>query len=37
MEEYFRTLIIEGQICWENIVAKDDLEQGIIGINIIIF
>ena len=35
IEEYFRTLIIEGQICWENIVAKDDLEQGIIGINII--
>ncbi len=35
IEEYFRTLIVEGQICWENIVAKDDLEQGIIGINII--
>ena len=34
-EEYFRTFIIEGQICWENIVAKDDIEQGIIGINII--
>lgn len=35
LEEYFRTLLIEGQLCWENIVAKDDLEQGIIGINII--
>jgi hypothetical protein len=35
IEEYFRTFIIEGQLCWENIVAKDDLEQGIIGINII--
>lgn len=35
IEEYFRTLIIEGQLCWENIVAKDDLEQGIIGVNII--
>ena len=35
IEEYFRTLIIEGQLCWENIVAKDDLDQGIIGINII--
>ena len=35
IEEYFRTLIIEGQICWENIVAKDDLDQGVIGINII--
>lgn len=34
-EEYFRTLIIEGQLCWENIIAKDDLESGIIGINII--
>lgn len=35
IEEYFRTFIVEGQLCWENIVAKDDLEQGIIGINII--
>ena len=35
IEEYFRTLLIEGQLCWENIVAKDDLDQGIIGINII--
>jgi hypothetical protein len=24
-----------GQLCWENIVAKDDLEQGIIDINFI--
>ena len=34
-EEFFRIFVTEGQICWENIVAKDDLEQGIIGINII--
>lgn len=34
-QEYFRILVTEGQLCWENIVAKDDLEQGIIGINII--
>lgn len=33
--QYFRKLVIQGQICWENIVAKDDLEQGIININII--
>lgn len=33
--EYFRKFIIEGQLCWENIVAKDDLQQGIININII--
>ncbi len=25
--EYFRKLLIDGQICWENVVAKDDLEQ----------
>jgi len=25
--EYFRKLIIDGQLCWENVVAKDDLEQ----------
>lgn len=25
--EYFRKLLIDGQLCWENIVAKDDLEQ----------
>ena len=35
MIEYFRKLLIEGQLCWENIVAKDDLEQGIIDINYI--
>lgn len=29
-EEYFRILLTEGQVCWENIVAKDDLEEGII-------
>lgn len=34
-DEYFRILLIEGQLCWENIVAKDDLEQGIIGVNFI--
>ena len=34
-EEYFRILLTEGQICWENIVAKDDKEEGIIGVNII--
>lgn len=34
-EEYFRILLTEGQICWENIVAKDELDAGIIGINII--
>ena len=34
-EEYFRILLTEGQLCWENIVAKDDLEEGIIGINFI--
>lgn len=33
--EYFRKFIIDGQLCWENIVAKDDLEQGIIDINFI--
>lgn len=33
--EFFRKLLIDGQICWENIVAKDDLEQGIIDINFI--
>lgn len=25
--EYFRRLLIDGQLCWENVVAKDDLEQ----------
>lgn len=25
--EYFRKFIIDGQLCWENVVAKDDLEQ----------
>jgi hypothetical protein len=25
--EYFRKLLVDGQICWENVVAKDDLEQ----------
>lgn len=34
-DEYFRIFLIEGQLCWENIVAKDDLEQGIIGVNFI--
>lgn len=34
-EEYFRILITEGQLCWENIVAKDEPDAGIIGINII--
>lgn len=29
-EEYFRIFLTEGQLCWENIVAKDDLEEGII-------
>ncbi len=29
-EEYFRILITEGQICWENIIAKDEPEAGII-------
>ena len=29
-EEYFRIFLTEGQICWENIIAKDDLEEGII-------
>lgn len=33
--EYFRKILIEGQLCWENIIAKDQLDQGIIGINII--
>jgi hypothetical protein len=33
--EYFRKLLVDGQLCWENIVAKDDLEQGIIDINFI--
>lgn len=33
--EYFRKFIIEGQICWENVVAKDDLDQGIIDLNFI--
>lgn len=33
--EYFRKLLIDGQLCWENVVAKDDLEQGIIDINFI--
>ena len=33
--EYMRTFVIEGQLCWENIVAKDELDQGIIGINFI--
>ena len=34
-EEYFRTLMVEGQLCWENIIAKDQLDAGIIGINLI--
>lgn len=34
-EEFFRIFLTEGQLCWENIIAKDDLEEGIIGINII--
>ena len=25
--EYFRKLLIDGQLCWENIVAKDDIEE----------
>ena len=29
-EEYFRVFLTEGQLCWENIVAKDDTEEGII-------
>ena len=33
--EYMRKFVIEGQLCWENIVAKDELDQGIIGINFI--
>ena len=33
--EYFRKLLVDGQLCWENVVAKDDLEQGIIDINFI--
>ena len=33
--EYFRKFLIDGQLCWENVVAKDDLEQGIIDINFI--
>jgi hypothetical protein len=33
--EFFRKLLVDGQLCWENIVAKDDLEQGIIDINFI--
>lgn len=33
--EYMRKFVVEGQLCWENIVAKDELDQGIIGINFI--
>lgn len=33
--EYFRKFVIEGQLCWENVVAKDDTEQGIIDVNFI--
>lgn len=33
--EYIRKFVVEGQLCWENIVAKDELDQGIIGINFI--
>jgi hypothetical protein len=33
--EYFRKLLVDGQLCWENVIAKDDLEQGIIDINFI--
>lgn len=33
--EFFRRFVIDGQLCWENIVAKDDLECGIIDINFI--
>lgn len=33
--EYFRKFIIEGQLCWQNVVAKDDLQQGIIDVNFI--
>lgn len=25
--EYFRKFMIDGQLCWENVVAKDDLQQ----------
>lgn len=34
-QQLFRKLVIEGQLCWENIVAKDELDAGIIGINMI--
>ena len=33
--EYFRKMVIEGQLCWENIVAKDDKECGIIDVSFI--
>ena len=33
--EFFRKLVIEGQLCWQNIVAKDDQECGIIDVNFI--
>lgn len=33
--QFFRKLIIEGQLCWQNIIAKDDKECGIIDVNFI--
>lgn len=33
--QFFRKMVIEGQLCWENIVAKDDKECGIIDVNFI--
>lgn len=33
--EYFRKMVIEGQLCWQNIIAKDDKECGIIDVNFI--
>lgn len=33
--EFFRKLLVQGQLCWQNIVAKDDQQQGIIDIHFI--
>lgn len=33
--QFFRKLVIEGQLCWQNIVAKDDKECGIIDVSFI--
>lgn len=33
--DYARTLVIDGELCWENIIDDEHKEQGIVGVNMI--